>query len=107
QFLRHAACINHIDRIALGAVQSLVTCDAGHPDNDVIVAISRCDPWRASAALTYGPSAHDRGWTRRGNLPGGDRARVVMKTKICSLAGMVSDSGGPSVNSSHVRRGHR
>ncbi|PYJ62256.1 MAG: hypothetical protein DME74_06475 [Verrucomicrobia bacterium] len=30
-----------------------------------------------------------------------------MKTKICSLACVISDSRCPSVNSSHVRLGHR
>lgn len=87
-------------------MQTLVTRHAGHPDNEVVRSIGGRDPGRAPSGLTYCPRAHDCGWTRSGNSPGSNRARVVVKAKVRPLTGVIRDSGCPSVNSSHVRLGH-
>ena len=75
------------------------------PDDHVTRPISCCHPGRASSTLTLAPNKHDRWWICCSNFVRLDGARVVMKTNIRSLAGAVSDSRCPSVDSSHVRRG--
>src|SRR5439155_285009 len=106
QFVRTAASVNDGARVAVVAVYTLVACNTGYPYNHGIRSVSRCYPRRSLPTLTHAPGAHDRGWIRRRNFIGGDRARIVMKTKICSLACVISDSRCPSVNPSHVRLGH-
>ena len=70
-------------------MQTLVTLNAGNPNNEVVSPISCCDPRRAAAVLTQAPGAHDRRWVGRGHLVGGNRSRVVMETNVCSLAGVI------------------
>jgi hypothetical protein len=86
-------------------VQTLIPLRADNPHNKIVCTIGRCNPRRASTALSHAPRTHDRWWIRRHNFVGGDRARIVMKTKICSLACVIGDSRCPSVNPSHVRLG--
>jgi hypothetical protein len=87
-------------------VYALITCNASYPNNDIIGAIGGCDPWGASAALTHAPGAHDRGRICRGNPVGPDRAGIVMKGKICALAGVVCDSRRPSISARDVSLSH-
>ena len=86
-------------------MEALITasCCGSVPDNHVVGAVSRRNPRRTSTGLTLAPGKHDCGGICRSNLVGPDRAGIVMKTKICSLAGVVSDSGYASVSSSHIR----
>src|SRR6266480_2720695 len=66
-----------------------------------------CRPGRASAILRLAPGAHDCGWICSGNFVGPDRAGLVMKSKIRSLAGVVCDSRRPSVSSRDISLGYR
>ena len=75
---------------------------AAYPHNHIVCAVGRRNPGRAAPVLTLAPAKRDRRRICRSNLIGPDRAGVVMKTNICSLAGMVSDSRYPSVSSSHI-----
>ena len=73
-------------------MQPLVARDTGHPDDRVIGSISRGDPRGASAGLTHTPSEGYGGWICWRNFIRPDRAGVVMKANIRSLAGVVRDS---------------
>lgn len=73
------------------------------PHNHIVRAVRRRNPRGASAVLTHAPAKRDCRRICRSNLVGPDRAGVIMKTKICSLAGVVSDSGYASVSSSYIR----
>jgi hypothetical protein len=86
-------------------VQALIaTARRGRvPHNHVVRAIGRRNPRGAPAVLTHAPAKRDRRRICRSNLVGPDRAGVIMKTKICSLAGAVGDSGYASVSSAHIR----
>ncbi len=86
-------------------MQALIATTRGGsvPHNHIVCAVGRRDPGRAAPVLTLAPTKRDRRRICRSNLIGPDRAGVVMKTNIRSLAGMVSDSRYPSVSSSHVR----
>ena len=83
-------------------MQALITGRAGHPDNDITSSISSCDPGRAAAALTLAPGRHNRGRICRRNSVGPDRAGVVMKGNIRSLASVIRDSRRSSINSGDV-----
>ena len=87
-------------------MEPLVTCNASHPDNKIVASIRRCDPGRASPTLTLAPRDHDRGRTCRSNFVGPDGTGIIVKANIRSLTGAVSDSRCPSVDPSHIRRGH-
>ena len=89
-------------------MQALIarTCGGSVPDNDVVGAVSRRNPRRTSTVLTLAPSKHDRGGICWSNFVGPNRARIVMKTKICSLAGAVGDSRDPSVCTGNIRLRH-
>ena len=86
-------------------MQSLVAAARGGsvPHNHVVCAVGRRNPRGASAILTHAPAKRDRRRICRSNLVGPDGTGVVMKTKICSLAGTVSDRGYSSVSSPHIR----
>ena len=73
------------------------------PHDHIVRAIGRRNPRGASAVLTHAPAKRDRRRICRSNLVGPDRAGVVMKTKVCSLARAVGDSGYASVSSAHIR----
>jgi len=88
-------------------MQAPVTYNTGHPHNHVIRTITRRDPWRTAAVLTHGPSVNNRRRTCGGNFACSDRAGIVMKTNIGSLAGMVSNSRCASVNSSYICLSYR
>jgi hypothetical protein len=87
-------------------VEPLIAAGGSVPDNKVIGAVSGRYPRRTSTVLAYTPRAHDRWRTRCGNSVGPDRTDVVMESNISPLAGMVSNSGRPSVYPAHVRCGH-
>ncbi len=78
----------------------------GVPDDHVVRPVSRRNPGRTPAVLAHTPGKRNCGRICGGNFIRPHRARIVMKTKIRSLAGAVSDSRCPSVNSAHVRLGH-
>jgi len=86
-------------------VQALIaTARRGRvPHDHVVRAVGRRNPGGASAVLTHAPAKRDRRRICRRNLVGPNRAGVIMKTKICSLAGVVSDGGYAPVGSSHIR----
>ena len=80
-------------------MQPLVTSARGSvPDNHVVSAVSRRNPGRTSTVLTLAPGKRDRGGICCGNFVDPDRARIVMKTKLRPLVGVISDSRGPSVS---------
>ena len=72
-------------------MQALITLHPGYPDDSVIGSISRCNPRRAAAGLTHAPREGYGRRIRRGNLVSPQGVRLVVKRKICSLAGVVRD----------------
>ena len=73
-------------------MQALVACNTSHPDDKVARSICRCDPGGAATGLILAPSERDLRRTCRGNFVGPDRASIVMKSDVGSLAGVVRDS---------------
>lgn len=73
-------------------MQTLVTLNAGHPDNHVVGSIRGGDPGRAATGLRLTPGKHDLGRICRGNFIGPHRVDIVMKTNIRCLTGVVRDS---------------
>ena len=86
-------------------MQALIATARGGrvPHDHIVRAVRRRNPRGASAVLIHAPAKRDRRRICWSNLIGPDRAGIVMKTKICSLAGVVSYSGYTSVSSSYVR----
>src|SRR5207247_6815055 len=80
---------------------------SGYPGNRVICAINRCHPRRAVTALVVAPSEHNCRRTTRRDLIGPDRASLVMKHEICSLASVVRDSRCTSVSTGDISLGDR
>ena len=79
-------------------MQALVATGGCVPDNRVVRPVCFRDPGRAAAILTLAPGKHDRRRICRCNFIGPDRTRVIVKSEIRSLAGVIGDSGYSSVS---------
>lgn len=80
-------------------MQALVATRGCVPDNRVVCSVRCGDPGRAAAILILTPGEHDRRRICGGNFVCPDRAGVIVKSEICSLAGVISNSGNASVSS--------
>ena len=85
-------------------MQALIATARGGrvPHDHIVCAVRRRNPRGTSAVLSHAPPKGDRRRSCGSNLVRPDRPGVIVKTKICSLAGVVSDSGYASVSSSHI-----
>src|SRR5207249_2534256 len=102
------AGVNHCTCIAIVTVQLTVALGANHPNDRVIGAIGRGDPWRALAALARVPSGDYVRRTGRSNLVGLNlAASVSAKNKISSLRSRVSGRRLTSHSAINACRGDR
>src|SRR5262249_55171826 len=92
QLIGAAAGIDDRPCVRIIAMQALITLHPSYPDNRVIRPISRCNPGRTAAGLAHVPSKGYGGRICRRNLVSPKGVRLVMKRKICSLAGVVCNS---------------
>jgi hypothetical protein len=98
QLVGATACIDDRTRVAVVSMQALVATGGCVPENCVARSISRRDPGRAATVLILAPGKHDRGRICGGNFISPDRTGVIVKSKIRSLAGMISHRGYSSVS---------
>src|SRR5215468_9077751 len=84
-------------------MEPLIAASRRVPDDHVVRPVSCRYPGRAPPVLTLAPGKHDRRWICRSNFVGPDRTKIVMKTNVCSLTGVVSHSRRASVDPADTR----
>src|SRR6266480_237597 len=108
QFVRPAAGINNIARIAVKAVQPLISvyiC-ANYPDNNVIGAVSRGSEGSSSTRLGRTPDVYDGRWIGCGDAESGDRRATSAEGDIGALLGSIGYCRLDDVTVGNLSRGY-
>ena len=109
QFVRPAAGINNIARVAVKAVQPLISAYvcANYPDNNVIGAISRGSEGSSSTRLGCTPGGYDGGWIGRSDTESGDRRAASTEGNVGALLGSIRHCRLRDVTVGNLSRGYR